>query len=204
MNAADELFEQRPWRRDFILKIGLAAQHTLVIAADCVQSERPDIGFASNGTLQKANDCRFRFWPMVFDRADERRHVRELGVLCEKSSYFNVWIYAVLELAIKLKEKFVIKEHRRVALLYPQDLRIFAGNGLICFDRFGNHADEFAGSRFHFLATNDRCKKLRARTRVPDGVEQNTFVTAFKTRYDRMRCGLRNRTGSVPGRNFNR
>src|SRR5262249_30981214 len=75
---------------------------------------------------------------------------------------------------------------------------------LICFDCFGDYAYKFAGSRFDFLATNDRREELRATTRIPDGVEQNTFFTAFKTRDDRMRCGLRDRAGSVPRRNFNR
>src|SRR4029077_4377659 len=122
MNAADQFIEQRAGWRGFILKIRFAAQHTLVIAADCVQSECPDIGFAGNGALQEKNDSRFCFWLAVFDRADKRRHIWELGVLCEKSSYFNIGIDAVLELAIKLKKKFVIKEHRRVALLCTQNL----------------------------------------------------------------------------------
>src|SRR4030095_3721231 len=122
MNATDQLIEQRAGWRGFILKIRFAAQHTLVIAADCVQSECPDIAFAGDGALQQTNNGRFRLWLAVFDRANKRRHIWEFGVLCEKSSYFNIWIDAVLELAIKIKEKFVIKEHRRVALLCTQTL----------------------------------------------------------------------------------
>src|SRR5262245_36045445 len=106
MNSADQLIEQRTRRGDFILKIGLAAENTLIIATDRIQNERPDIALTSDGSLQKTNDGRFRFWPVVFDRTDKRRYIWEIGALCEKPSYFNIWIYAVLELAIKFKEKF--------------------------------------------------------------------------------------------------
>src|SRR5439155_1191948 len=52
INATEQLIEQRPRGRDFILKIGFATKYPLVIAADCVQGERPDIPFVSNGALQ--------------------------------------------------------------------------------------------------------------------------------------------------------
>ena len=51
INATEKLIEQRSWGRDFILKIGFATEHPLVIAADCVQRKRPDITFVGNGAL---------------------------------------------------------------------------------------------------------------------------------------------------------
>ena len=67
INAADQFLEKSTGRRCFILKIGFALQHSLVIAADGVHSERPNVAFVGDRALQETNDSRFRFWPAIFE-----------------------------------------------------------------------------------------------------------------------------------------
>src|SRR5215472_5402637 len=122
INAADQFLQKNTWRRCFILKIGLALQDALVIPADRVHSQRPYVAFIQDRTLQKANNSWLRFGPAIFQCSDECWHVWEVGLLREEARYFHIRIQPMLEFSIKFQEKFVVEEHRRVALFRAQNV----------------------------------------------------------------------------------
>ena len=144
INAADQFLEKRTGRRCFTLKIGFALQHALVVAADGVQRERPDVAFIGDRALQETNDRRLRLWPAIFDCSDERWHVWKIGFLGQESRDFDVGIHAVLEFAIEFQEKFVVEEHRRVALFRAQDVRVGGDINVLRLEARGCEADKLS------------------------------------------------------------
>ena len=111
IHAANQFVDENTGRRCFILKIGFAFQHALVVAAECVHSQRPDVAFIGDRALQQTNDGRLRLCPTIFECSDESWHVWKIGLLCQESDDFHVRVHAVLEFPIEFQEKFIVKEH---------------------------------------------------------------------------------------------
>src|SRR6266550_7184645 len=123
INASDQLIEEGTWRHSFILEVGFPSQHPFVVAAHGIQGERPNVAFVYGSVLQETNDSRIGLRPAIFECSEERWYIWKIGAFGQKAVYFHVGIHAVLQFAIKLKEEFVIKEHRRVALFTAQNVR---------------------------------------------------------------------------------
>ena len=115
-----------------LLQIGFTTENALVITADGIEGQGPGVALARNCALQKANDSRFRFSAPIFNRAGKGGNVWKIGALGEESHYFDVGIYAVFELAIEFKEKFVLEKHRRITLLAANHIRTGNVFGILC------------------------------------------------------------------------
>ena len=196
IDAADQLIEQCAGRCGLILQIGFAAEHPLVIAADRIERQCPAVALTCDCTLQKTNDGRFSFPAAIFDRATERGHVRK-AALGKESRNFDIRIHTVLELAIKLQEKFVLKKHRGVALLPSEHLRGGKLRADILHTGVAGHADKLSIFSPGPLSIQHESKKLFAKRRVPNRVEQNRFFGAGETRDDCLRRRPRNGTRGV-------
>ena len=154
--------------------------------------------------MQETDNRRLGFFATIFECADKSRHIGEISALSEKPRNFDIGVYAVLELAIDFKEEFVVKKHRRVALLPGQNLRFAGGHLMIRFEHLASGSDQVAGMPFHDLMLYDRLEQLGAKLRIPDRIEQNRFLGTRKTRDDRVRGALRNSACSVPRSNLYR
>src|SRR5438270_883999 len=95
----------------------LSPQHAIIIATESVHRQSPNVAFVSDRALQKTNNTWLRLCAAIFECSYKCWHVWKIGLLCQKSRDFHIRIHAVLEFPIKLEEKFIVKEHRRVALL---------------------------------------------------------------------------------------
>ena len=118
IDAADQFIEQAGRRRGArVLQIGFSREHAFVVAADGVERQRPGVALVRRGACRSADDGRLAFGAAIFDRADKRRHVRELRRSVRKRVTSTSGIHAVFQFAIELQEKFVVEEHRGIALL---------------------------------------------------------------------------------------
>src|SRR5215831_14116242 len=111
INAAEQFLQNRGGRRCFILQIGFAFQYALIVAADRVYAESPNIALVRDRALQKANNSRFRFRTAILQCSYKSRHVWKSGLLGKKPREFNVRIHSVLKLTIEFQEEFVVEEH---------------------------------------------------------------------------------------------
>ena len=111
IHAPYQFLEKRAGQRCFTLKIAFTLQHAIVVAAEGVDRECPDVAFIGDRALQETNNRRVRLWPAIFECSDESWHVWKVGFLRQESRDFHVRIHAVLEFPIEFQEKFIVKEH---------------------------------------------------------------------------------------------
>ncbi len=194
IDAADQFSEQGAGRNGRVLQIRLAAKNPLVEAADRVERQRPGVAFVRRGSLQQADNRRFTFGAAIFDRARERRDVREVPLRQERR-HFHIRIHAVFQLAVELQEKFVLEEHGGIALLRDQDLR--SRNHGFTGERGTGNAAQLARFSIPTRPLHDRAEKLLAKSGVPDRVVQNRVLCAGEPRDDGMRRGLRHGVGRL-------
>ena len=122
IHAPYQFLEKTRRRRCFILKIAFALQHAIIIATESVHRQRPNVAFISDRALQKANNSWLRLCAAIFECSHKCWHVWKIGLVCQKSRDFHIRIHAVFQFPIEFQEKFVVKEHRRVALLRAQNV----------------------------------------------------------------------------------
>ena len=122
VNAADQLVEKRAGRRGLILQIAFLGQGPARNNGRRRRASSSRRRLAGDGALQKTNHRRLRFRAAILDRAAKRRNIREIGALGQKTRDFDIGIHAIFEFAIEFEEKFVLEEHRRIALLAAQHL----------------------------------------------------------------------------------
>src|SRR5262245_10421313 len=106
-----QFFEKATSRGCFTLKIGFALQHALVIAAEGVHSQRPDVAFIGNRALQQTNHSWLCLCPAILECSDESWHVWEISLLRQESRDFHVRVHAILELSVEFQEEFVVEKH---------------------------------------------------------------------------------------------
>ena len=128
IDAADERIHDRPGRDRVALQLGLAREHALIESAHGIERHLPSIPLARNRTLHRADNRGVAFAFPVLDRAGERGHVGVAGLFGEEARHFHVRIHAVFQLAVKFEEELVLEDHRRVALLNPENLRAQGGS----------------------------------------------------------------------------
>src|SRR6266513_5196722 len=163
VNPADQFIEEYAGWRCLVLEISFTPKHPFVIAAYRVEREGPRIAFICRSALQETNNSGFSLWPAIFECPDESGHVWKIGVLREEPVYFHVGVHSVFELAIELKEEFVIEKHRRVALFCAQNLGFAGDKRIICRLRFAGETNKIARASFDGLALRDSLEQLRAK-----------------------------------------
>src|SRR4030095_7080134 len=119
-----------------------------------------NVAFVCGSALQETNNGRVGLWPAIFDCPEERRHIWKIGTFSKEAIYFDIGIHAVFEFAIEFKEEFVIKEHRRVALLTGQHVRFIRDGGMLRFESLASDAHKIARPRLHDLTLRDYLEQL--------------------------------------------
>ena len=75
IHAAYQFLEENAGQRCFTLKIAFTLQHAIIITAEGVHRECPDVPFIGYRALQEANNSRLRLWPTGGSRGNNPAEV---------------------------------------------------------------------------------------------------------------------------------
>ena len=126
----------------------------------------------------------------------------ELPSLRQEAGHIDIGVHAILQLAIELQEKPVLKKHGGVALVSVQDLRGRYAVVRLLRQKAAAHPDQLAVASFQNRATCHQSENFLSKIRVPNGVIQNAILADAGD--DRSRRTARQRLGGRPGLELDR
>jgi len=92
-------------------------------------------------------------------------------VLRQKPSYFDIGIHSILDLAIELQEKFVVKSMEELLCSTPNTCEFPGFVDWSAFERLSCDANEFSSPPLFGLMPHDGLKQLRTEFQIPDCIK---------------------------------